>query len=195
MPSEWLPLLAGIKTTRRTLSAGERLFTAGDPADNVFHIERGRLVMARRTVGGEEVILHVAEKGSLFAEAALFSDIYHCDARAEKPTTVAAFPKRAVLLHLKVHPDLNLAFTAYLARQLQNARFRLEVMGRKTAKEKVLAVLAHAGGALVLDRPLAHWAAELGLTHEALYRTLRKLTDQGVVQRTGKRGFSLAGVP
>jgi CRP-like cAMP-binding protein len=37
------------------------------------------------------------------------------------------------------------------------------------------------------------WAAELGLTHEALYRTLRRLAEQGAIAVDGTR-ICLLGV-
>lgn len=191
---EWLSLLAGIRASRRSLAAGQALFRAGDAADAIFHVAAGCLRMVRHGSNGTMVTLHVAAAGSLFAEAALFSEIYHCDALAERASEVRVYPKRAVLMHIKAHPELNLAFSAYLARQLQRLRGRHELIRLKTARERVLAFLAQAGaaeGAIILDRPLTLVAAEIGLTHEALYRTLARLEKDGAVQRDGKRGFRL----
>lgn len=191
---EWLSLLAGIRATRRTLAPGQALFRAGDPADAIFHVATGCLRMVRHAANGTVVTLHVAEAGSLFAEAALFSETYHCDALAEQASEVRVYPKRAILMHIKAHPDLNLAFSAYLARQLQRLRGRLELVRLKTARERVLAFLAQAGsaeGPVTLDRPLTMVAAEIGLTHEALYRTLARLERDGVLKRDGRRVFTL----
>lgn len=191
---EWLTLLAGIRAGRRNLAAGQTLFRAGDPADAIFHVATGCVRMVRHAANGTVVTLHVAGTGALFAEAALFSESYHCDAVAEQASEVRVYPKRAVLMHIKAHPDLNLAFSAYLARQLQRLRGRFELVRLKTARERVLAFLAQAGaaeGPIMLERPLTMVAGEIGLTHEALYRTLARLEKDGTLQRDGKRSFRL----
>lgn len=194
MAEDWLILLKGVRSSRRILAAGEALFRAGDPAQALFHVEQGCIRLMRHGPDGSAITLHVAEAGQPFAEASLFSDVYHCDAIAETGAQVLAFPKTAVLLLLKAHPDLNLAFTAYLARQLQRLRGRFELVRLKGARERVLAYLTQAGaaeGMVTLDRPLTVVASEIGLTREALYRTLTKLEKDGHVRRGGTRSFSV----
>lgn len=195
MAQEWLKVLAGVRATRRALRPGEALFHAGDRADAIFEIVSGSVRLVRHSGDGGTVTLHRAQRGSLFAEAALFSEAYHCDAVADEAAQVAIYPKRALLLHLRAHPDLMLALTAYLARQLQALRGRLELVRLKTARERVLAFLAQLGpdgdGVVAVDRPLTVVASEIGLTHEALYRTLARLQRTGEVERVGKRSFRL----
>lgn len=189
MAEDWLKLLKGVRSSRRALAAGETLFRAGDPAQALFHVEQGRI---RLTQAG--ITLHMAEASQPFAEIALFSDTYPCDAKAETASQVLAFPKTAVLLLLKAHPDLNLAFSAYLARQLQHLRSTVELMRLKGARARVLTYLTQAGaaeGAVTLDQPLTVVASGIGLTREALYRTLGKLEREGVLRRDGPRTFTV----
>ena len=191
---DWGTVLGGIGGGTRTLEPGEALFHRGDEAHAVFHVEHGRLRLMRFGADGSAVTLHVARAGSLFAEAALFAAHYHCDAVAETPSRVRAFPKTAVLLFLRAHPDLNLAFSAYLAREVQRLRGRQEVMRLPGARERVVAWLTQLGaadGIVTLDRPLSVAAGEIGLTHEALYRALAALVAEGRLERPDKRVFRL----
>jgi CRP-like cAMP-binding protein len=64
----------------RDLRAGATLFRQGDPAVAVYVIERGRIALVRHTSEGRRVTLFTAGAGESFAEAALFSEVYHCDA-------------------------------------------------------------------------------------------------------------------
>lgn len=195
MTEDWFTILAAVRPGRRKLAAGEALFRAGDPAQAIYQVEQGCVRLVRFAADGTPATLHVARSG-LFAEAALFAERYHCDALAEEPSTLAVYPKHALLLHLKAHPELMLAFTAYLARQLQQLRGRLELVRLKTARERVLAFLAQAGagpdGVVAVDRPLTLVASEIGLTHEALYRSLATLQREGVIERLDKRRFRLS---
>ncbi len=194
MVEEWKHLLAGIRTRGVSLGRGETLFRAGDEARAIYRVERGCLRLMRHGIDGEAITLHRAEPGSLFAEASLFSAVYHCDAVAEAPSRVEIFPKAAVLLHLSAHPTINLAFSAYLARQLQALRGRLEITRLKSARERVVAWLTQLGaadGTIRLGRPLLAAAAEIGLTHEALYRALAQLVREDRLERPGRRLFRL----
>lgn len=193
MATDWLPLLKGIRATRRELAAGEVLFRAGEVAGALFLVEGGGLRLTRGATP-----LHRAGPGTLVGEAALFTECHAADAVAIAPSRIAAYPKTAILLHLKAHPDLALAFAACLARNLDATRARFELVRLKTARERVLAFLAQAGateGMITLDRPLTLVAAEIGLTHEALYRTLARLTADGLLKRHARRGFHLIAPP
>jgi CRP-like cAMP-binding protein len=189
MADDLLKLFSTLKPSRRTLAAGERLFAAGDATSAMFHVEQGSVLMSRLGVP-----LHTAEAGSAFAEWALFADTCPCDAVALTDATVAAFARTPVLLLLKAHPDLNLAFSAYLARQLHRMRGRLELVRQKGARERVVGYLVRAGAAdaaVTLDRTLTEVAHDIGLTREALYRTLTKLEKDGSLKRDGTRSFRL----
>lgn len=189
MAESWLDLVRTIRHRRRILAAGDMLTRAGEPAQALFHVERGTIRLSR---GG--LALYPVTAGQSFAETALFADSFDCDAVAENDASVLVFPKTAVLLLLKAHPDLNLAFSAYLARQADALRVRSEILRLKGARARVLAWLTHAGaaaGTITLDRPLTQLARELGLTREALYRTLNTLEAAGEIARLGTRTFRL----
>ena len=79
---EWLDKALGAKVAIRELASGEELFSQGARARAIFALESGRLRLLRRTVAGHLVVLHRARAGELFAEAAFFSETYHCDAVA-----------------------------------------------------------------------------------------------------------------
>lgn len=189
MADELLNLFKSLKPSRRTLAAGEVLFAAGDAATALFHVEQGGIRLTRLGVP-----LHHAEPGSAFAEWALFTENCPCDAVAVTPSAVLAFAKTPVLLLLKAHPDLNLAFSAVLARQLHRMRGRLELVRQKGARERVLGYLVRAGAAeqeITLRQTLTEVARDIGLTREALYRTLAKLEGEGMLMRDGTRTFRL----
>lgn len=189
MADTLLALLKNIRSPRRVLKAGDVLFRAGDTTQALFHVEQGEIGLSR---GGGTMF--IAGAGQPFAESALFTDTYGSDAIALSDASVLVFPKTAVLLLLKAHPDLNLAFSAYLARQADALRFQSEILRLKGARARVLAWLAHAGaaaGAITLDRPLTAVAHDLGLTREALYRTLAAMEAAGMLAREGRRTFRL----
>lgn len=184
---EWLPAAIRARSVVRELEAGESLFRQGDKTFAIFEIEQGRLRLIRHTTDSHAVILHTAHEHELFAEAALFADIYHCDAVAAVSSRVRIYPKRQLLATFRANPALGERFMAVLAHQVQALRTRLEERNIRSARERVLHHLTLAAGpdgrTVRVGGTLIDLAAEIGLTHEALYRTLAALEKEGAITR------------
>ena len=170
----------------RRLRRGESLFHLGDDAWAVFVVEQGRIRLLRHGRDGREIVAGVSFAGMTVAEAALYSSTYHCDAFADTASSVRAFRKATLRARLRSEPDLAEAYTQALARQLREARTRLELRSIRRADERIEAALA-AGLGPTRPRALAGFAAELGLAPETLYRALRQLESSGRIVRNGSR--------
>jgi len=172
----------------RVLAPGELLFRQGDPAVAIYKVESGRLRLIRRTVDDHLVILHTARRGEFFAEASLFADAYHCDGVAAVPSSVRVYPKQNAMDAMRKDPALAEAFTARLARQLQELRARMELRNIRSARDRVLQYLRLRAGvqgrSIPVEGQLQDIAAEIGMTREALYRTLAALETEGRLTRT-----------
>ena len=195
---DWLPTAIKHGSTVRDLAAGETLFRQGDAAAAIFVVEAGRVRLVRQTVDSRKVVIHTARAGGLFAEAALFASAYHCDAVADIPSRVRKFPKRLVLAAIRSDPKLAERFMAVFAREIQMLRSRLEQRNIRSARDRVLHYLALAAGPgdriVRLNGTLMDLASEIGLTHEALYRTLAALEKEGAIARTAE-GVVLKKMP
>jgi CRP-like cAMP-binding protein len=121
-------------------------------------------------------------------EAALFAETYHCDAVATEPSHVRVYPKAEVLNALETYPARAMSFLALMAHQVIDLRRRLEIMKVRSAQDRVMLYLElQAGGdgrTVLLRTELQDIASELGLTREALYRTLASLERAGAIERT-----------
>ena len=179
--------IAGLFPDRhsRSLAAGDFLFRQDDAADRVFLIRQGRLQMLRHLASGTAVVTHTGKAGELFAEAALFSDTYRCDAQAADSVVVASCTKQQLRAALAASPVLALEWMETVTRQLHAARVLLELRSIRSAKTRVLHHLrlrADAAGHVELGGRLLDTAAELGLTHEAYYRGLSARRRAGVIR-------------
>ena len=181
---DWLPTHLQAAGIDRVLAPGQALFRLGDRTAGIYEILRGRVQMVRVDASGREAVLYSATAGELFAEAALFSPIYHCDAITRTGATVRLYPKDKVLAELRRNPQ---AITAILAREIMSLRTQIERRNIRSAGDRVrhfLALNTGADGRTVLLRgTLKDLAAELGLTHEALYRALAGLAAKGEIKR------------
>lgn len=175
----------------RALAKGEALFRQGDPTRALYVVKTGRVALVRHSPDGRRLVLFSAGSGESFAEAALFADVYHCDAVAEMRSEVLEIPKGALRDALRRDAGLAERLLARLARQVQDLRQRLELRNIRSARERVwqrlLLTAGLGGGAVMFERPLKEIAAEIGLTHEAFYRALADLARQGRIRRRGRR--------
>jgi CRP/FNR family transcriptional regulator, dissimilatory nitrate respiration regulator len=183
-------LLNEAKLERRTLARHELLFRQGDKVQAIYFIEEGRLRLDRRTFDGRSLVFGTSSAGEFFVEAALFAEIFHCDAVATEPSRVRIYPKTVVLHALHTHPSSAVPFLKLMAHQVIDARQRLELMKIRSAKERVLLYIdLHTGtdGTMTLKSELQDVASELGLTREAFYRTLATLERAGALKRSSAR--------
>ena len=185
---DWMPASVRERSTVRKLEAGRTLFRQGDKASAVFEVVQGRVQLIRHTVDDHPVVMHTALPGHLFAEAALFAGAYQCDAVAPVAAWVRAYPKRELLAALRADPAIAERFMAELAHQVHALRAKLEERNIRSARQRVLHHVSLRAGddgrTMRLDGTLVELAAEIGLTHEALYRTLAALEKAGIVRRT-----------
>jgi CRP-like cAMP-binding protein len=183
----YLPEATRGKSYMRSLSAGEALFRRGSKPAAVFVVLRGEMRLVRTTARGAEIILQRA-RGGFLAEASLDQAAYHCDAFAAASSDVLAIPLTLFQAALadKVFQS---AWIAHLARELRNMRAIAERASLRTARERIIHYLETEGrgGAFALTQSKKDWAAELGLTHEALYRELARMQRRRELAVAGRK--------
>ena len=191
-PSSHAALPAALRphATRISCDAGATVFRIGDAAQWIWFVDAGSVRSLRRGRAGEEVLLRVAKTGEFFAEASLDSGRYHCEAVASEPSVLLRFPAATLRRLLESDPAFASQWIALLAANLRAARTRVERLSLKQAAERVRHLLVAEGrGAhyeVVVEGTLKDLARSLGLSHEALYRTLATMTRNGVIERRGK---------
>ncbi|WP_395701977.1 Crp/Fnr family transcriptional regulator [Aquabacterium sp.] len=182
-----LPKALAALAQQQSFAAGDRVFRAGAAARHVHFLVQGQVRLSRFGRQGEAVVIHAALAGEYFAEASLHSERYHCDAEVLQPALVASIPSSALRELLQRDAEFAMHWVAILSRQLRQTRARVERLSLKGAAERVRHLLLTEGKGLAhqytLRGSVKDLAAELGLTHEALYRTLAAMEQQGVIER------------
>lgn len=166
--------------------AGRVLFRVGDTVHAVFAVLEGEIRLVRRDRKGTEVILQ-RSRGGFFAEASLWSKAYHCDAVTAARSRLLRFPAQAFRDALNDDAAFREAWMAHLGLEVRKLRTQCERLSLHGAADRILHYLESEGveGSVELNQTRKAWAAELGLTHEALYRALRRLQDSGVIKVLG----------
>ena len=176
--------------TIKSYAPNEAIFNQGEKASHIYAVEKGQVKLERPTIEGRSIIMYTAYSGDSFAEAALFSEAYHCNAIAACASVVHFYPKQEILDILLSNPQKFLEFTALLSSQVRSLRSKLELRNILSARDRILQYLlltATPGqSSITIDSSLKDVAMELGLAQETLYRELSQLEEDGIISRDKK---------
>lgn len=187
---DFLPAALLLGSHRLEMTAGQSLFKRGAPVACLHWILHGELLAVRQTPSGRKAVMMRGEAGEFFAEAALFTRHYSCDAIVRKPAVLLCLPVPLLRQTLLSDAQFSDAFlrTVVMALRRQCSRVeRLRLHGAANRIEHFLSCEAAPDGWSELGLPLSEWAVELGLEPETLYRTLRTLEQRGKLLRDGRR--------
>lgn len=165
-------------------SRGELLFKLGKKPTRMLYVTRGEVVLQRLGRQGESVVLQRTRRGFI-GEASLDSVAYHCDAVVTMSGEVVAIPLQAIKQALAADSGFAGRWIAMLNQEVKRLRAQCERLSLKGVKERLLHLIETEGseGRLALGGGLKSMAAELGVSHEALYRAVAELERKSVLRR------------
>ncbi len=177
--------------TELRLPKGATLFAQGQKPDAMYLVISGEVRLVRISSSGAEIVFQRAT-GGFVAEASLDQPAYHCDAVVMRPSHILRVP-RADFVNALSRPEFRDAWIGYVGAQLRRSRLQCERLLLRTAQERILHFIETEGQQrmLRLTTTKKAWAAELGLTHEALYRALRAMRDSGKLIESPAGSFRL----
>ena len=161
------------------------LFRQGDEPPGVYIVGRGSVRVFKLGASGKEHVLHLAGPGKTFAEAAAIAG-FACPANAEtvEDSTLAPLPQAEFSTFLAGDHAATLDMLAGMAVWLHQVIDLMEDLVLRDANARLARhLLERAGqdGAVSLTASRKHLASHLNLTPETLSRTLRRLTDDGLI--------------
>lgn len=162
---------------RRDIRQGANLFHQDDQIRSLFVVEQGLVELTRHQIDGTSIVLQRAAKQTVLAEASMYSKSYHCDAAVALPSRICEIPKVSFLERIRKDEAFSNHWSAHLAKEVQAARYRSEILSRKTVAERLDGWLTWQGAELPSK---GHWksvAAQIGVSPEAFYRELAKRRD------------------
>jgi len=169
----------------------ERIFDEGDPADDLYVVDAGRVAIASRSPDGRESVIALMERGDLFGDMGLFDgDGRSAEARALEPSELLRVPYEPIRELLQANPHLLWDIVALLSRRLRttdsalaDAMF-LDVPGR-TAKR--LLELAGDQDEFVLPVTQEELAAMVGASRERVNKALSTFVRLGWITQADRR--------
>lgn len=172
----------------RSFAAGDTLYRRGSRPKAMLYVIAGEIRLIRHSTGGRQAILQRSRRGFV-AEASMESTTYHCDVVAAADGHLLLIPIPKFRQALDDDPPFRQVWIATLAGEVRRLRAHNERLHLHKAADRVLHYIESEGksGTMTLLHSRKAWAAELGLSHEALYRTLSRLEVDGAISIDGER--------
>lgn len=184
--------------TLRELRRGDVLWNAGDAADALTLIVKGRVKIVRHG-GGADMILEIFSQGEPVGAVAVYNRMpYPASAIALEPATVLQIPARDYFALLERHPDLSRTLIAEMTRLYTSLARKLEASRSQRVEARVaqlfLSLAERMGregeGGTVIAMTLSRQevAEMVGTTVESSIRVLSRWGRSGVLV-TGQERF------
>ncbi len=175
------------------VASEEILARLGSVPKWVMFVVSGEVRLLRYLPNGNEAVLQRTRHG-LIAEASIESPKYHCHVIAAQASRVLRIPLQPFRDELQNNEVLRRDWMQRLTRELMRLRAQSERLNLKSAADRIAHYIEIEGSNrnITLHGTKKMWAAELGLSHEALYRTLRQMIESGALEQVGTTTFRLA---
>jgi len=162
---------------------GAYLFHQGKKPEYMFFIVSGEAVLTRTSSHGEPTTLQRC-KGGFISEASLLVDAYHCDAIATHNGQAITLPIKS-LRDALTDTKFSMKWVQLLSKEIMRLRTQSERLGLKDIRSKLIHLIETEGkkGILPLQSDFKSIASEIGVTHEALYRTMATLEKDGLLKK------------
>jgi CRP/FNR family transcriptional regulator, anaerobic regulatory protein len=169
---------------------GELVFLSGDPSENLFIIQKGKIKISRISETGREQILRILQPGEFLGELSLFGSAlsYHNAETLEK--TEVCFVHRQDLNHLvQQFPNIAVKILEACTKRLESAESLIEQLGLQGVEQRVAGILLQLAVSedLLLAMSKRDLASLIGTTSETLSRKLSHFQDQGWIKLIGHR--------
>jgi CRP/FNR family transcriptional regulator, dissimilatory nitrate respiration regulator len=172
-----------------TVPRGEAVFRKGQPCEGLYVLQSGQIKLCTHTQQGEEHLVELLAAGDTLAELALVMQRPHgAAAIAVTPCSLLLLPRRAVLAELGRDHQFALNLVQTLAEQVHARANDLENLLFRKAEGRVARFLmdtwvpgSRLGNVVRLPARKGLIASRLHMTKEHFSRTLRELSERGVV--------------
>lgn len=181
---------------RASWPAGFTVFQRGTPADGVFIVARGRIILRSRVRAGRGFVPWIATPGETFGSEGLMPGArYATDARADEESETLFLSGTRFRALMREQPPLALVLIAQLTAERTALLEKLRELTTLSVEQRLLTTLVRMAcnatftrddGHIVLDSAHYRLLCELvGATRESVSLVLGRMGGDGLVERQG----------
>ena len=180
------------RTVRKLFSAGELLFSEGEPCNGLHIIAQGKVRIFKTSIGGREQVLAVNVPGDSVAELPVFDGgPFPASAGAIVDVEIAFISRRDFQSFCIDHPEVALKVLQVVGARLRRLVAIIEELSFTTIRQRLISALlklAESEGkttarGIEFQLPASHQelANELGTVRELVSRNLMRLQAEGLL--------------
>jgi CRP/FNR family transcriptional regulator len=176
---------------RQQYAKDQMVFSEGEEATGFYIPLEGKIKIFKLSPEGRERVLRIAHPGRTFAEAAIFDvGVFPACAQAIEPSVLLFFPKQAILDLLHCNAQLAINMIGGVSRILREMMDHMESLTFKDVPSRLARYLLDLSDMkqrhVVLPISKAQLAANLNTAGETLSRSLRKMSDDNLIEVRGR---------
>jgi len=172
---------------------GDRIYTAGDPAERLYVVAEGKVKILQHAAGGRNVLLDILSTGEFFGNLTVLGAVAYIDsAEVQSPACVLSIRSDSFRQILDEHPGLALKTLDIMAARLNDVNQRVLQLSSMPVEKRIaitLQKLARKLGhqkesMLLIDVPLSRddLAEMTSTTPETVSRVLSQLQSGGIIE-------------
>jgi CRP-like cAMP-binding protein len=182
----------GSRTVRKLFSAGELLFSEGEPCNGLHIIARGKVRIFKSSISGREQVLAMNTPGESVAELPVFDGgPFPASAVATEDTEIAYISRRDFQAYCMEHPDVALKVLQVVGTRLRHLVGIIEELSFTTIRQRLISTLlklaqsegrkTERGIEFLLPASHQELANQLGTVRELISRNLMRLQAEGLL--------------
>lgn len=180
------------RTVRKLFTAGELIFSEGEPCNGLHIIARGKARIFKTSVNGREQVLALNGPGESVAELPVFDGgPFPASAMALEDTEMAFISRRDFHAYCMEHPEVSLKVLSVVGSRLRRLVGIIEELSFTTIRQRLISVLVKLaqsegkksprGVEFLLPGTHQELANQLGTVRELISRNLMRLQAEGLI--------------
>jgi CRP/FNR family transcriptional regulator, cyclic AMP receptor protein len=186
------------RAVARKFSAGEIVFSEGDPCTGMYVVETGHIRIFKTSAGGREQVLSIDGPGGSVAELPVFDGgNYPASVSAVEDATLLFISKKDFQALCLTHPQVALKVLRVVGARLRKLVGIIEELSFTTVRNRLAAFLVRLaqregvrsaeGIEVTLPASNQELAAQIGTVRELVSRNLSRFQSEKLIQMDGRR--------
>ncbi len=185
---------------QKKYAKGSPICREGEPLDNLFLINKGKVKIFRNSADGKEQILYILAEGDFFGERNLLLKQKLAEYHAEtmEDTLVCMINRQDCRKLLLQHPSISIKIMEELCERLDKMENLLSSISPRDTDNRICLMLLEflkkygkrqPDGEIIIDLPLSReeMASYIGVTRETVSRKLSALKEAGIIDIIGNK--------
>ncbi len=160
--------------SERSYKRGDVIFSAGDPPDEIYMVESGRVELVCVSPGGRQKIIAIYQAGDLFGELCVCEGKLRSEGRAVAlgPTHTVSFKAQSVLELLGRKPELAVDLLLLVCARLAELQEQIATLVFNSIPQRLAKELLHLAPSLASPAAGGTPEVAINLTHEELAKVV-----------------------